>query len=186
MPLPWGMEFETKGHRQNLGVKLLGTLNSEESELNSVELIKKEGEERGWEININNNHNAEMNKRGGEKERKVNVEGGGSVGRKKKKKQDDVNMKENHNGTSASPSKSRMEMGEGETAEAEAEASSLCSFPMRRVWRLVRGEGTNTSDSEAARTTNDAVFLINKASVCSNPINFSPILSLIFSPYSYS
>ncbi|XP_038972175.1 uncharacterized protein LOC103708393 isoform X1 [Phoenix dactylifera] len=36
-----------------------------------------------------------------------------------------------------------------------------CSFPMSRVWRLVRSEGAAATNT---RTTPDAVFLINKAS----------------------
>ncbi|KAK8947746.1 hypothetical protein KSP40_PGU011471 [Platanthera guangdongensis] len=47
-------------------------------------------------------------------------------------------------------------------AEALTSGGAICSFPMSRVWRLVRGEcGGGAAE---IRTTSEAVFLINKAS----------------------
>lgn len=46
--------------------------------------------------------------------------------------------------------------------EALTSGGVICSFPMSRVWRLVRGEcGGGGAE---IRTTSEAVFLINKAS----------------------
>lgn len=77
----------------------------------------------------------------------------GSVGvskKTKKRKQDNqVESKSNNNNNARFVEK----------FEATA-ASASCSFPMKRAWRLVRGEAGNAD----IRTTNEAVFLINKAS----------------------
>ncbi|KAI0528821.1 hypothetical protein KFK09_001364 [Dendrobium nobile] len=48
-------------------------------------------------------------------------------------------------------------------ASALASDGAFCSFPMSRVWRLVRGECGVAAAAEI-RTTADAVFIINKAS----------------------
>ncbi|XP_020592348.1 uncharacterized protein LOC110037517 [Phalaenopsis equestris] len=53
----------------------------------------------------------------------------------------------------------------GPPATPAASGGASCSFPMSRVWRLVRGEcGARGGAAAEIRTTADAVFIINKAS----------------------
>ncbi|XP_039128952.1 uncharacterized protein LOC120265106 [Dioscorea cayenensis subsp. rotundata] len=91
--------------------------------------------------------------RGKEKRATMNTEE-----KKKSQKRPKANNKEKEKkrkGASFSSSSSS-------TSSTSWGAVATCSFPMSRVWRLVRSEGCQGSAIDT-RTTQDAVFLINKA-----------------------
>lgn len=93
--------------------------------------------------------------RGKEKRATMNTEE-----KKKSQKRPKANNKEKEKkrkGASFSSSSSS-------TSSTSWGAVATCSFPMSRVWRLVRSEGCQGSAIDT-RTTQDAVFLINKAAV---------------------
>ncbi|KAH7691461.1 DNA-directed DNA polymerase protein [Dioscorea alata] len=71
-----------------------------------------------------------------------------------KEKQKQKEKEKKRKGASSSSSSS--------TSSTSWGAVATCSFPMSRVWRLVRSEGCQGSAIDT-RTTQDAVFLINKA-----------------------
>ncbi|KAJ0963780.1 hypothetical protein J5N97_028902 [Dioscorea zingiberensis] len=87
-----------------------------------------------------------------EKRAKMNKEAKKTEKRPKENKKEKKIAVEKRKGASCSSSSSSTSWG----------AVATCSFPMSRVWRLVRGEGSHGPAIDT-RTTHDAVFLINKA-----------------------
>ncbi|KAM0944924.1 putative transcription factor Hap3/NF-YB family [Dioscorea sansibarensis] len=92
--------------------------------------------------------------RGKEKRATMNTEEKKSQKRPKANKVKVKEKEKKRKGASSSSSSSSSSTSWG--------AVATCSFPMSRVWRLVRSEGCQGSAIDT-RTTQDAVFLINKA-----------------------